>query len=142
MIAFRWYSNQKNIKLSRKFEKIYVCVVYTAKNSVVFLEVILLHFCKVISFKNLYLQKCSRFANNWKSRFWKRWLYHYKDFKDYWDRIAPRKYDSYNIVPVVVCVIFAVKPFCYMTKKSRQKLKYLENEKSSWRKIKSIFYNF
>ena len=29
-----------------------------------------------------------------------------------------------------------------MTKKSRQKLKYLENEKSFWDEIKSIFYHF
>ena len=28
-----------------------------------------------------------------------------------------------------ISVIFLVKPFCYMTKKSRQKLKYLKNEK-------------
>ena len=39
-------------------------------------------------------------------------------------------------------LIFQIKPFCYMTKKSRQKLKYLENEKSFWGEIKSIFHHF
>ena len=39
-------------------------------------------------------------------------------------------------------LIFLIKPFCYMTKKSRQKLKYLENEKSFWGEIKSIFHHF
>ena len=33
-----------------------------------------------------------------------------------------------------------IKPFCYMTKKSSQTHKYLENEKSFWVEIKSIFY--
>ena len=33
-------------------------------------------------------------------------------------------------------------PFCHLTKKSRQKLKYLENEKSFWGEIKSIFNHF
>ena len=28
--------------------------------------------------------------------------------------------------------VFLIKPFCYMIKKSRQKLKYLEKEKSFW----------
>ena len=32
--------------------------------------------------------------------------------------------------------------FCYMTKKSRQKFKYLENRKSFWREMKSIFHHF
>ena len=36
-------------------------------------------------------------------------------------------------------LIFLVKPFWYMTKKSRQKLKYLENGKIFWGEIKSIF---
>ena len=34
-----------------------------------------------------------------------------------------------------------IKPFRYMTKTSRQKLKYLENEKSFWAEIKSIFHH-
>ena len=32
-----------------------------------------------------------------------------------------------------------IKPFWYMAKKSRQKLKYLENGKNFWGEIKSIF---
>ena len=35
-----------------------------------------------------------------------------------------------------------MKLFCYMTKKSRQKFKYLENEKSFWGEIKSISHHF
>ena len=39
-------------------------------------------------------------------------------------------------------LIFLIKPFRYITKESRQKLKYLENEKSFIGKIKSIFHHF
>ena len=39
-------------------------------------------------------------------------------------------------------LIFLMKRFRYMTKKSRKKIKYLENKKSFWRQIKSIFHNF
>ena len=38
--------------------------------------------------------------------------------------------------------IFLIKSFWYVTKKSQQKLKYFENEKSFWGEIKSIFDNF
>ena len=38
-------------------------------------------------------------------------------------------------------LIFLDKPFCYMTKRSRQKLKYLENKKSFSGEIKSIFHH-
>ena len=37
---------------------------------------------------------------------------------------------------------FLIKSFLYMTKKSTQKLKYLENEKSFYGEIKSIFHHF
>ena len=37
-------------------------------------------------------------------------------------------------------LMFLIKPFFYMTEKSRQKLKYLENEKSCF--TKSIFHHF
>ena len=40
--------------------------------------------------------------------------------------------------PFEVNLIFLIKPICYMTKKSRLKLKYQENEKSFWGEIKSI----
>ena len=39
-------------------------------------------------------------------------------------------------------LIFVIKPFCYMTKKSRQKFKCIENEKNYWSKIKNIFLHF
>ena len=39
-------------------------------------------------------------------------------------------------------LIFLTKPFRYMTKKSKQKFKYIENKKSFWGKIKSIFHHF
>ena len=39
-------------------------------------------------------------------------------------------------------LIFSIKPFRYMIKKSRQKLKYRENKKSFWGEIKSIFIIF
>ena len=39
-------------------------------------------------------------------------------------------------------LIFLIKPFSYTTKKSRQKFKYLENERSFHREIKSIFHHF
>ena len=39
-------------------------------------------------------------------------------------------------------LIFLIKPLSYMTKKSRQKFKYLETEKSFKGEIKSIFIFF
>ena len=42
----------------------------------------------------------------------------------------------------VINLIFLIKPFCYITKKLRQKIKYLENKKSFSGEIKSIFHNF
>ena len=40
-----------------------------------------------------------------------------------------------------ITLFFLIKPFCYMTKKSRQKFQHLENEKSFW-EMKSIFTFF
>ena len=37
---------------------------------------------------------------------------------------------------------FLIKLFFYVTKKSRQKLKYLQNMKSFYGEIKSIFHHF
>ena len=37
---------------------------------------------------------------------------------------------------------FPIKPFFYITKKLRQKCKYLKNEKKFYHEIKSIFYHF
>ena len=47
-----------------------------------------------------------------------------------------------DVIKFEINIIFLIKPLCYMTKKSRQNLKYLENEKSFWREIKSIFHHF
>ena len=47
-----------------------------------------------------------------------------------------------DVIVFEINLIFLIKLFRYMTKKSRQKLKYLENEKSFWGEIKSIFYYF
>ena len=38
-------------------------------------------------------------------------------------------------------LILLIKPFCYAIKKWTQKFKYLENEKSFWGEIKSIFHH-
>ena len=47
-----------------------------------------------------------------------------------------------DVTKFEVNLIFLIKLFFCMTKKSRQKLKYLENEKSFQSVIKSIFYHF
>ena len=47
-----------------------------------------------------------------------------------------------NIINFEVILIFLIKPFLYMTKKSRQKFKYLENEKGFQGEIKNIFHHF
>ena len=47
-----------------------------------------------------------------------------------------------DVIDFEIYLIFLTKPLSYMTKKSRQKFKYLENEKSFWGEIKSIFHLF
>ena len=47
-----------------------------------------------------------------------------------------------DIIKFEINLIFILKPFRYMSKKSRQKLKHLENEKSCCGEIKSIFHLF
>ena len=44
-----------------------------------------------------------------------------------------------DVIKFEIKLIFLIKPFCYMTKKLRQKLKYLENENSIWGEIKAFF---
>ena len=39
-------------------------------------------------------------------------------------------YPGCNVIDFQINLIFLIKPFLYMTKKSRQKSKYLQNEKS------------
>ena len=51
-------------------------------------------------------------------------------------------YPGCDVKKFEINIIFLIKPFCYMTKKSRQKLKYLENKKSSWGETKSTFHHF
>ena len=45
-----------------------------------------------------------------------------------------------NVIKFKINLIFLIKPFRYMTKKSRQKLKYLENERSFWGEIQKTFF--
>ena len=47
-----------------------------------------------------------------------------------------------DIIKFEINLIYLINTFCFMTKKSRQKLKYLENEKSFLGEIKSIFIIF
>ena len=51
-------------------------------------------------------------------------------------------YPGFDVTNVEINLSFLIKPFCYVTKKARQKLKYLENKKCFWRKINSIFHHF
>ena len=44
-----------------------------------------------------------------------------------------------DVMKLKINLIFLINRFWYMTKMSRQKLNYLENEKSFWGEIKSIF---
>ena len=45
-------------------------------------------------------------------------------------------------IKIEINLIFLIKPFWYMTEKSRQKLRYLEYSKSFSGEIKSIFHHF
>ena len=47
-----------------------------------------------------------------------------------------------DVITFEINVIFLMKPFWYMSQKSREKLKYLENGNSFWGEIKSIFHAF
>ena len=47
-----------------------------------------------------------------------------------------------DVINFEINLIFLFKPFSYMTKKSRQKFKYLDNEKSFQGEVKSIFQHF
>ena len=51
-------------------------------------------------------------------------------------------YPGCDVIKFETNIIFLIQPFCCMTKKSRQKLKYLENEKSFWGEIRSTLYHF
>ena len=47
-----------------------------------------------------------------------------------------------DIINFEINLIFLIKPFFYMTRKGRQKFKYLGNEKNFWGEIKTIFHHF
>ena len=47
-----------------------------------------------------------------------------------------------DVIDFEINLIFQIKPFFYKTKTSRQKFKYLKNEKRFQGEIKSIFHNF
>ena len=47
-----------------------------------------------------------------------------------------------NVLNFEINFIFLLRPFLYMTKKSKQKLKYLQNENSLLGEIKSFFIIF
>ena len=47
-----------------------------------------------------------------------------------------------DVIKFEINFIFLFKPFRYMTRKSRQEFKYLDNEKGFWGEIKSNFHYF
>ena len=47
-----------------------------------------------------------------------------------------------DVIKFEINSTFLIKPFRYMTKKSRQKLKHFENEKNFWGEMKRIFHYF
>ena len=47
-----------------------------------------------------------------------------------------------DVINFQIILIFLIKPFCYKTKKSKEKLKYLENEKSYSGEKKAFFIIF
>ena len=57
-------------------------------------------------------------------------------------RIAIVCFPGCDVLNFEINPIFLIKPFYYLTKMLRQKFKYLENKKSFWGEIKSIYYHF
>ena len=49
---------------------------------------------------------------------------------------------GYDVIKFKINLMFLIKPFWYMTKRSRQKLKYVENGMSFWGEIKTFFIIF
>ena len=56
--------------------------------------------------------------------------------------IAILRQPGCDIINFKINLIFLIKSFLYITKKTRQKLKYLENEKSFYSEIKKNFHHF
>ena len=65
-------------------------------------------------------------------------------FLRYWTNCVLQLFVSQFVTSKIfeINLIFLIKPFSYMTEKSRQKFKYLENKKSFKEEIKSIFIVF
>ena len=57
-------------------------------------------------------------------------------------RIVIVCFPSCNVMNFETFLSFLIKPFSYMTKKSKQMLKYRNDEKSFWGEIKSILHHF
>ena len=49
--------------------------------------------------------------------------------------IGQYMYSGCDVIKFEINLTFLIKPFWYITKRSRQKLKYFENEKSFWGKV-------
>ena len=60
----------------------------------------------------------------------------------YYNSLRLQSVTSYSLKLTMINLLYPINSFCYMIKKSRQKLKYLEYKKSFWGEIKSIFYHF
>ena len=65
-------------------------------------------------------------------------------FSRYWSVPALQSpcFPGCDVINFEINLIFLIKPSFYMTKTSRQKFEYLENEKSFYSKMKSVFYYF
>ena len=50
-------------------------------------------------------------------------------------------YPGCDVIKFEINPVFLIKPFFYMTEKSKQTFKYLEDEKSFYSEIKSIFHH-
>ena len=57
-------------------------------------------------------------------------------------RIAIVCFPSCNVINFEINLILQIKPFFYMTKKLRQKFKYLQNKKKFIGEIKIIVHHF
>ena len=73
---------------------------------------------------------------------WPNFIVSFLYFSRYWAIYVLQLFVSWHVINFEINLIFLIKSFCYMTKKSRQIPKYLENEIGFWREIKSILHHF
>ena len=68
----------------------------------------------------------------------------YLYFLKYWAMSVLRLFcfPGCDVINFEINLIFLIKPFFYVTIKSRQRFTYLENEKSFWDQIRSTFHHF